>query len=71
MRYKCTLSTKHSTGHFDAGTKQEIMDMLEGWFLQYGIDYKKHNVVPSKGKKHSTHWEKGHIAISCNFNVNE
>jgi len=72
MKYKATLSTRNSMGHFNARTKEEIKDMLFSWFFEYGIDYKKHNVVPAQKKdQHSMHWQKGHIAISCNFHITE
>ena len=70
MKYTATLSTNHSTGTVDSTIKQEILDVLEAWLLQYDMDARDSMLVPTfVNGKNSTHWEKGNIAISCNFEV--
>jgi len=70
MKYRATISTKYSTGHIESESRQEIMDALEAWFLDYEIDAKDNIVLPAvKTKPPTTCWEKGHVIITCNFEV--
>jgi len=70
MKYKATISTRSSNGQFEAATEQEVLNILEGWFLDYRIDYKSNMVIPKHGNAPSvTCWQKGHTAITCNFDA--
>lgn len=70
MKYRATISTKHSTGHIESDSKQEIMDALEAWFLDYEIDAKDNIVIPAIKKFSAvTCWEKERTIITCNFKI--
>tara|TARA_R100001530_G_scaffold127606_1_gene96863 strand:- start:141 stop:362 length:222 start_codon:yes stop_codon:yes gene_type:complete len=70
MKYRATISTKHSTGQIESESKQEIMDALEAWFLDYEIDAKDNVFIPNVNKGPIvTCWQKKRILITCNFEI--
>jgi len=58
---KITITGGTSSQSFE---KQDVLDDIEAWLLNAGIDAVKHCTARDS---HCTQWEKDNTVITCNF----